>query len=96
MCSVGTKLAKTEKDLPVIRNIIVCTNEYNPYLCKHGSVLAGVSEGVDVPGDARATAVSERVVEEPQAHGHLVYDCAVVGGCLVTHTPAPVHKLQPP
>lgn len=58
-------------------------------------MLTSVAEGVDVPGDTRTTADSEGVVEEPQADGHLVNDGAVVGGGLVAHAPAAVHKLQP-
>ena len=65
------------------------------HLSEHGGVLAGMSEGVDVPGHAGAPTRPEGVVEEAQAEGHLVDDGAVVGGGLVTHTPAAVHKLQP-
>lgn len=64
------------------------------YLCKHGGMFAGVAKGVNVPGDTGATARPKRLIEEPQAHGHLVDDSAVVGGGLITHTPAAVHKLK--
>lgn len=63
-------------------------------LRKHGGVLSGVPKRVDVPGDTGTTARPKRLIEEPQAQGHLVDDSAVVGGGLVTHTPAAVHKLQ--
>ena len=65
------------------------------HLSEHGGVLAGVSEGVDVPGYAGASTRPEGVIEEAQAEGHLVDDGTVVGGGLITHTPPAVHKLQP-
>lgn len=64
------------------------------YLCENGRVFSGMSKGVDVPGDARAAALAEGVVEEAQAQGHLVDDRAVVRGGLVTHAPAAVYELQ--
>lgn len=64
------------------------------YLCKHRGVLAGVSKRVDVPGDTGATAQPKRLIKEPQAQCHLIDDAAVVGGGLITHTPAAVHELQ--
>lgn len=64
------------------------------YLRKHGGVFAGVAEGIDVPGDTGPTTRPKRLIEEPQAHGHLVDDGAVMGGGLVTHAPAAIHKLQ--
>lgn len=65
------------------------------YLCKHGGVFTSVSKRVDVPGDTWPSTRSERLVEKPQSHRHLVNHGAVVSGGLVTHTPAAVHKLQP-
>lgn len=53
-----------------------------------------MAERVDVPGDARPAAGSKRLVEEAEAHGHLVDDGAVVGGGLVAHAPAAVDELQ--
>lgn len=64
------------------------------YLRKHGGMLPGVAKRVDVPGDTGAAARSKRLIEEPEAHRHLVDDGAVVGGGLVTHAPAAIHKLQ--
>lgn len=63
-------------------------------LRKHGGVLSGVPKRIDVPGDTGTTTRPKRLIEEPQAHGHLVDDGAVVGGGLVAHTPAAVHELQ--
>lgn len=65
------------------------------YLSKNGGVFTSVAKGIDVPGNSRTTTDSKGLVEEPQAFGHLVDDGAVVGGGLVTHTPAAVHKLEP-
>lgn len=64
------------------------------YLRKHGGMLTGMAKRVDVPGNTGATAWPKCLIEEPQAHCHLVDDGAVVGGGLVTHTPATIHKLQ--
>lgn len=64
------------------------------YLCKHGGVFPGVTEGVDVPGDSGATANPKSHIEEPQTHGHLVDNGAVVRSGLITHAPAAIHKLQ--
>lgn len=79
---------------PFITSILYVKSAEVGYLSKHGGVFAGVAEGVNVPGDPRATTRPKGLVEEPQAHGHLVDDGAVVGGGLVTHAPAAVHKLQ--
>lgn len=65
------------------------------YLCKHGSVFTSVSKRVDVPGNTWTPTRSKRLVEEPQSHCHLINNCAVVGGGLITHTPAAIYKLQP-
>lgn len=68
--------------------------ELRGYLRKHGGVFTSVAKRVNVPGDSWATAGPERLVEEQQAHGHLVDHGAVVRGGLVAHAPAAIHKLQ--
>lgn len=64
------------------------------HLSKDGGVFSGVSKRVDVPGHPGTAAFTEGVIQESQPQSHLIYDCAVVCGGLVTHAPATIDKLK--
>lgn len=66
------------------------------HLREQGGLLPRMPEGVNVPGHTGAPVVAKRIFQEAQSECHLVYDCSIVGGCLIVHNPATVGKLQAP
>ena len=55
-----------------------------------------MTEGVDLPCHARASASAESAVEESEAEGHLIDHGVVMSSGLVVHAPAPQDEFEPP